>query len=239
MKHFAANNREDQRFTNSSEIDPRTLREIYLAAFERIVKQANPASIMCSYNKLNGVLNSQNKALLTTILREEWNFQGLVMSDWGAVADHVAAIKAGLDLEMPGRGAASTAEIEAAVKAGTLDEAILDRAVQRILNLVMTYLPANSSADFYDLNQQHEFVRRAAAESMVLLKNDEAVLPLTPKDKLLIVGDLAQKPRYQGGGSSHVSEYQMATPVMAARRPMPILNFNRAMPWLKLSRMMA
>lgn len=111
VKHFAANNRENQRFTSSSNVDERTLCEIYLSAFERIVKQAHPATLMCSYNKINGTLNSQNERLLTTILRNQWGFQGMVMSDWGAVADHVAAIKAGLDLEMPGKGKYSVDEI--------------------------------------------------------------------------------------------------------------------------------
>ena len=122
VKHFAANNRENQRFTSSSNIDERALREIYLAQFERIVKEAQPATLMCSYNRLNGTLNSQNQRLLTEILRNEWGFQGLVMSDWGAVADHVAAIKAGLDLEMPGKGQASVDEIVQAVKEGRLQE---------------------------------------------------------------------------------------------------------------------
>lgn len=111
VKHFAANNRENQRFTSSSNVDERTLREIYLSAFERIVKQAHPATLMCSYNKINGTLNSQNERLLTTILRNQWGFQGMVMYDWGEVADHVAAIKAGLDLEMPGKGKYSVDEI--------------------------------------------------------------------------------------------------------------------------------
>lgn len=122
VKHFALNNRENQRFTNSSNVDERTMREIYLAQFERIVKEAHPATIMCSYNKVNGTLNSQNQRLLTRILRDEWGFDGLVMSDWGAVADHVAALQAGLDLEMPGKGSASVDEIVGAIKDGRLDE---------------------------------------------------------------------------------------------------------------------
>lgn len=122
VKHFATNNRENQRFTSSSNVDERSLREIYLSQFERIVKEAHPATIMCSYNRLNGTLNSQNQRLLTDILRNEWGFDGFVMSDWGAVADHVAAIKAGLDLEMPGKGPQSTDEIVQAVKEGRLQE---------------------------------------------------------------------------------------------------------------------
>ncbi|MCD2255646.1 glycoside hydrolase family 3 C-terminal domain-containing protein [Lactobacillus sp. CC-MHH1034] len=218
VKHFAANNRENQRFTNSANMDQRTLREIYLTAFERIVKQAQPASVMCAYNKINGITSSENKYLLTDILRDEWNFSGVVLSDWGAVSDHVAALKAGLDLEMPGKGDLSTNEIVTAVRSGALDEATLDRAVNRILTMIMTYLPENSAADYYDKDQQHQFARKLASESMVLLKNDHAILPLKPKEKVLLVGELAQKPRFQGGGSSHVAPYKVTTLTMAARQ---------------------
>ncbi|MBZ2202334.1 MAG: glycoside hydrolase family 3 C-terminal domain-containing protein [Lentilactobacillus hilgardii] len=218
VKHFAANNRENQRFTVSSNIDERTLREIYLAAFENIVKNARPATIMCSYNAVNHHLNSQNQRLLTDILRNEWGFQGLVMSDWGAVADHVKALQAGLDLEMPGKGEASTDEIVEAVNDGTLSEAQLDIAVRRILHLIFSFqVQSDNQKVHYDLAEQHHFARQAAEESMVLLKNQDQILPLQQSDSVAIVGALAEHPRYQGGGSSHVNAFKITTPFEIAR----------------------
>lgn len=215
VKHFAVNNRENQRFTSSSNMDERTLREIYLAAFERIVKEAHPATLMCSYNKINGTLNSQNERLLTTILRNQWGFQGTVMSDWGAVADHVAAIKAGLDLEMPGKGQSSIDEIVDAVHDGRLDEATLNRSVLRVLNTVAKYAHPTQPVAAYDKEKQHEFARQVADESIVLLKN-EGQLPLDHHNSVAIIGELAAKPRFQGGGSSHVNAHHLVTPLEAA-----------------------
>lgn len=215
VKHFATNNRENQRFTSSSNMDERTLREIYLSAFERIVKQAHPATLMCSYNKINGTLNSQNERLLTTILRDQWGFEGMVMSDWGAVADHVAAIKAGLDLEMPGKGKYSVKEIIDAVHDGSLDEATLNRSVLRILKTVAKYAHPQSKVAAYDKAHQHEFARQAADNSIVLLKND-GQLPLDDHNSIAMIGELAAKPRYQGGGSSHVNAHQLVSPLQAA-----------------------
>jgi beta-glucosidase len=215
VKHFAANNREDQRFTSSSNISERALREIYLAQFERIVKQAHPATIMCSYNRLNGTLNSQNQRLLTDILRNEWGFQGLVMSDWGAVADHIAAIKAGLDLEMPGKGQVSTDEIVAAVKSGDLQESTLNRSVLRVLKMAKRFAAENQPAVRYDKEEQHDFARKVADDGIVLLKNDQDLLPLKDQ-KLAIVGELAAKPRFEGGGSSHVNAHHVVSPLAAA-----------------------
>ena len=214
VKHFAANNRENQRFTMSSDMDERTLRELYLTAFEKVVKHSHPATLMCSYNAINGTLNSQNKRLLTDILRDEWGFKGLVMSDWGAVADHIAAIQAGLDLEMPGKGPASTQEIVDAVNAGELSEHDLNRSVLRVLKLVADYRPESETVEKYDLDEQHQFARKLAGESMVLLKN-EHVLPLKQGSSLAVIGELAEHPRYQGGGSSHVNAYQVVTPLEA------------------------
>lgn len=212
VKHFATNNREDQRFTNSSDVDERTLREIYLAQFERIVKQAHPATIMCSYNKLNGVQVSQNQRLLTNILRDEWGYQGLVMSDWGAVVDHVAAIKAGLDLEMPGKGDASKEEIIQAVKEGRLQESTLNRSALRVLEMAERYGHPKTPAPAYDMEAQHEFARQLADDSIVLLKNENQELPLSDFAKLAVIGELAQKPRFEGGGSSHVNAHRVVTP---------------------------
>lgn len=212
VKHFATNNREDQRFTNSSDVDERTLREIYLAQFERIVKQAHPATIMCSYNKLNGVQVSQNQRLLTNILRDEWGYQGLVMSDWGAVVDHTAAIKAGLDLEMPGKGDASKEEIIQAVKEGRLQESTLNRSALRVLEMAERYGHPKTPAPAYDMEAQHEFARQLADDSIVLLKNENQELPLSDSAKLTVIGELAQKPRFEGGGSSHVNAHRVVTP---------------------------
>lgn len=212
VKHFATNNREDQRFTNSSDVDERTLREIYLAQFERIVKQAHPATIMCSYNKLNGVQVSQNQRLLTNILRDEWGYQGLVMSDWGAVVDHIAAVKAGLDLEMPGKGDASKEEIIRAVKEGRLQESTLNRSALRVLEMAERYGHPKTPAPAYDMEAQHEFARQLADDSIVLLKNEKQELPLSDSAKLAVIGELAEKPRFEGGGSSHVNAHRIVTP---------------------------
>ena len=192
VKHFATNNREDQRFTNSSDVDERTLREIYLAQFERIVKQAHSATIMCSYNKLNGVQVSQNQRLLTNILRDEWGYQGLVMSDWGAVVDHTAAIKAGLDLEMPGKGDVSKEEIIQAVKEGRLQESTLNRSALRVLEMAERYGHPKTPAPAYDMEAQHEFARQLADDSIVLLKNENQELPLSDSAKLAVIGELAK-----------------------------------------------
>lgn len=219
VKHFAANNRENQRFTASSNIDERTLREIYLRSFEKIVKTAQPATLMCSYNELNGVLNSQNYRLLTQILRNEWGFQGAVMSDWGAVANHIAALKAGLDLEMPGNGSESVQQIVTAVQNGQLEESVLDTAVWRVLHLVEKYSrPQAAHSSSYDKAAQHDFARQVAEDSLVLLKNEQQILPLQKDDRIAIIGALAQTPRYQGGGSSHVNAYHVVTPLVAAQQ---------------------
>lgn len=216
VKHFAANNRENQRFTSSSNMDERTLREIYLAAFEKIVKQAQPATLMCSYNAINGVLNSQSYKLLTQILRNEWGFEGLVMSDWGAVADNVAALKAGLDLEMPGNGNYSVDQIVSAVKTGKLEESQLNTAVLRVLRMVERFHINAKKNSTYNKQEQHLFAKQAAEDSMVLLKNDANELPLQDEKTVAIIGELAKKPRYQGGGSSHVNSFHLVDPLSAA-----------------------
>ncbi|WP_295731403.1 glycoside hydrolase family 3 C-terminal domain-containing protein [uncultured Limosilactobacillus sp.] len=211
VKHFALNNRENQRFTNSSNVDERTMREIYLAQFERVVKEAHPATIMCSYNKINGTLNSQNQRLLTKILRDEWGFNGLVMSDWGAVADHVAALQAGLDLEMPGKGQPSVDEIVRAVKTGRLDEEVLNKGALRVLKMVEKW-QTKGPIESYDKEAQHRFARQLADDSIVLLQNHNEELPIQAGTSLAVIGELAAKPRYQGGGSSHVNAHRVVTP---------------------------
>ncbi|HAT54953.1 MAG TPA: glycosyl hydrolase [Lactobacillus sp.] len=216
LKHFAANNRESQRFTNSSNMSERTLREIYLAAFEKVVVDAHPASIMVSYNAINGTRNSQNQRLLTQILRDEWGFDGLILSDWGAVADQVAALAAGLDLEMPGYGALSEETVIEGVHSGTLSMATLNRAVLYVLRTVAKWGNFKDKAA-YSLAEQHDVAREAATGGMVLLKNAGALLPLSQTDSLAIVGAFANQPRYQGGGSSHVNAFQVITPLDQAR----------------------
>ncbi|GEO69742.1 glycoside hydrolase family 3 C-terminal domain-containing protein [Levilactobacillus acidifarinae] len=216
LKHFAANNRENQRFTASSDMSQRTLRELYLKTFEIIVKKALPATVMASYNRINGVLNSQNHYLLRDILRDEWGFHGAVMSDWGAVANHAAALSAGLDLEMPGKGQASIDEIVKAIETGELDEGTLNKSVRHLLHLIQD-CQAAPQAKTYDHASHHQFARKLADDSIVLLKNAHDELPLVPAKtgKLVVVGALAKHPRYQGAGSSHVNPTHLVTPLDA------------------------
>lgn len=216
VKHFAANNRENQRFTASSDMSQRTLRELYLRTFEIIVKAAYPATVMTSYNKINGTLNSQNRRLLRSILRDEWGFHGAVMSDWGAVANNVQALRAGLDLEMPGQGQASSDNIIRAVETGELDEGTLNKAVRHLLHIIDNWLPADKPGT-YDHQAHHEFARKVADDGIVLLKNRHHELPLTPDNagKVVVIGELADQPRYQGAGSSHVNPTKLVTPLAA------------------------
>ena len=214
VKHFAANSQENRRMTCSSDADERTLREIYLPAFEKAVKQAGAYTLMCSYNRINGVYASENDWLLNKVLRDEWGFEGLVMSDWGAVNERVKGLAAGLDLEMPASGGFTDAQIVAAVKDGSLDEAILDRAAERILTLVFRWAE-NREAQSFTYEADLAFARRAAEESMVLLKNAN-VLPLGRDENILFVGEYAEKPRYQGGGSSHINSFKVSNALTAA-----------------------
>lgn len=207
-KHFAANNQEYRRLTNSSEVDEKTLREIYLYAFETAVKEAGPWSMMCSYNKINGLSASENHWLLTDVLRNEWSFDGFVMSDWGAVDERVPALRAGLDLEMPSSNGDGDKKIINAVNRGELDEKILDKSVERILASILKYSSSNKTADGYSLDEQHEIAVKTASESAVLLKND-GMLPLNRNQKIAYLGEFAKCPRYQGGGSSHINAYKV------------------------------
>jgi beta-glucosidase len=207
LKHYAANNQEDDRLRVSAEVDERTLREIYLPAFERVVKLSQPWTVMCAYNKVNGIYCSEHHWLLTEVLREEWGFEGLVVSDWGAVHDRVAALKGGLDLEMPPNLGVSDAAIVAAVRDGSLDESILDESVSRVLHLVDQSQPALSEGTSFDFDDHHALARHAAHESAVLLKNDDNVLPLEPEQgsTVAVIGEFARTPRFQGAGSSQVN----------------------------------
>jgi beta-glucosidase len=207
LKHYAANNQEDDRLRVSAEVDERTLREIYLPAFERVVVNAQPWTVMCAYNKVNGSYASEHHWLLTEVLRDQWGFEGAVVSDWGAVHDRVASLRAGLDLEMPPALGWSDVAVVSAVRNGELDEADLDRAVRRILRLVQQAQPALAEGAEFDEAEHHALARRAAQESAVLLKNDDAVLPLQVHEgaTVAVIGEFARTPRYQGAGSSQVN----------------------------------
>ena len=209
IKHFAANNQEFNRMSNSSEVDERTLREIYFPAFETAVKKSQPYTVMCSYNRINGTYASEDPWLLTEVLRNEWGFEGYVVSDWGAVNDRILALKAGLELEMPSSGGVTDREIIQAVQDGSLEESVLDRAVERILRISFLYLD-NRKGQPFTLEADHDFARRLAEQSMVLLKNEE-VLPLEEEEKVAFIGGFAKTPRFQGGGSSHINSFRVSS----------------------------
>ncbi len=210
LKHYAANNQEYQRFSISAEVDERTLREIYLPAFEKSVKQSQPWTVMCAYNKVNGVFASQHDYLLNKILKDEWGFEGLVVSDWGAVRDRVEALKGGLDWEMPGPQDRRVKEAIAAVESGEMDEAVLNESARRILRIVSMASETPNGGEF-DAGKHHNLARQVAAESMVLLKND-GILPLKDQKKIAVIGRSAKHAHFQGGGSSHINPTQVAVP---------------------------
>ncbi len=210
VKHFAANNQERNRMLVDVVADERALREIYLPAFEIAVRESQPWTVMCSYNKLGGTYVSEHRGLLTEILKDEWGHTGLVVSDWGAVNDRVAALAAGLELEMPGHGGSTDREIVDAVRAGRLDPAVLDAAVERILTL-HARVAAGGGPATKDEAAHHALARRAAGESMVLLVNEGGLLPLPRSGKIAFLGAFARQPRYQGGGSSHVRPTRLDT----------------------------
>lgn len=216
IKHFAANNQEYNRMSCSSEVDERTLREIYLPPFEEAVKAAQPKTVMCSYNKINGVYSADNEWLLTKVLREEWGFEGYVMTDWGAISDRVQGIRAGLELEMPASGGANDAKIMAAVRDGSLDEALLDRAVERILNVVFDYMDNRRPDAVFDRDADHQKAVEVEKECAVLLQNN-GVLPLAAGARVAYIGGFAAAPRYQGGGSSHINSSRVTSALDAAK----------------------
>lgn len=205
LKHFCANNQEFRRNSSDSRMDERTLREIYLKTFEIAVRESQPWTVMCSYNLVNGIQMSENKKILTDILRNEWGFTGLVMSDWGAVRDRIKGIAAGLDLEMPYSFGAYDELVVNAVKNGELAEEDLDRCVERVLEFVYKAIRSHDDDVVWDKDKHHLIARDIASECIVLLKNEERVLPIKNDEYVLFIGGFAKKPRFQGGGSSHIN----------------------------------
>ena len=206
IKHYAANNQEIRRMTSDSIVDERALREIYLEAFEIAIKESNPAAVMTSYNKLNGIYANENEHLLREILRNEWGYQGVVVSDWGGDNDRVAALKASSDLEMPTSGGETDAEVVAAVKEGKIAESYVDESVDRLLEMILKASENLKKASReFDKDAHHLTAQKVAEESIVLLKNNDHLLPLAAKTKVAIVGDFAKDARYQGAGSSVVN----------------------------------
>ena len=206
IKHYAANNQEIRRMTSDSIVDERALREIYLEAFEIAIKESNPAAVMTSYNKLNGIYANENEHLLREILRNEWGYNGVVVSDWGGDNDRVAALKASSDLEMPTSGGETDAEVVAAVKEGKIAESYVDESVDRLLEMILKASENLKKASReFDKDAHHLTAQKVAEESIVLLKNNDHLLPLAAKTKVAIVGDFAKDARYQGAGSSVVN----------------------------------
>ncbi|MBM6751043.1 glycoside hydrolase family 3 C-terminal domain-containing protein [Mediterraneibacter glycyrrhizinilyticus] len=208
VKHFACNNQETDRMSGDSRVDERTLREIYLPAFEKVVKESGVRAVMCAYNSLNGTFCAENKKLLTDILREEWGFQGMVVTDWGAVKGRVKGMEAGLDLEMPGGPGAQDQKIVDAVREGRLDETVLDRTVERILRFVSDCVEQEKET-VWNHEDAHRKAVEIAGECMVLLENRDQILPLKKDVKTAFIGEFAVKPRYKGGGSSHVNPWKV------------------------------
>nr|WP_090885981.1 glycoside hydrolase family 3 C-terminal domain-containing protein [Evansella caseinilytica] len=205
LKHFAANNQEHRRMSVDVTVDERTLREIYLASFEGAVKKGQPWTVMSAYNKINGTYASENRYLLNDILRKEWGFEGFVVSDWSAVDERIAALAAGLDLEMPSNNGVRDQQIVEAVKNGQLAEETLNKAVARLLTVVFKAADKKKAHATYDREAHHQLAREVARESMVLLKNEDRILPLKKTGTIALIGALAETPRYQGGGSSHIN----------------------------------
>lgn len=216
-KHFLANNQEKRRMTNSSDVDERTLREIYLESFEGAVKKAKPWTIMSSYNRINGEFVGDSPEFLTKILRDEWGFDGYVVSDWGAVNDRIKALKAGLDLEMPHGSDENDEMIVKAVESGELDEKILDLTCERILDIIFRYTENRDETAVFDYEKDHETAAEIESECMVLLKNENQILPLSGYKKIAFIGKYARTPRYQGGGSSHINSWKVESALEAAK----------------------
>jgi beta-glucosidase len=217
IKHFAVNNQEHRRMTVNAVVDERALREIYLAGFETAVKKARPWTVMCAYNKVNGTYASENKKLLTDILRGEWGFGGFTMTDWGACNDHAAGVMAGMDLEMPSRSDASSKLLVQAVRDGVVPEEAVTAAAERIAAAVLRYTANRDKSAVFDRSAHHHLARRIARESMVLLKNDGGLLPLAGNQTIAFIGKFAAEPRFQGGGSSHINASDTLSALQAVR----------------------
>lgn len=213
LKHFAANNQEQDRMMGNSMVDERAFREIYLPAFEMAVKEAQPDTVMCSYNQINGTFASDNQRLLTDILRKEWEFEGMVVTDWGAMNDRVSALKAGCDLEMPNSCGFFDGEVKQAVEEGRLLETEIDACVERILKEAFKAQETKvrtGTAPRFDIEAHHALAKRIACESAVLLKNEGGLLPLSKSVKTALCGAMAERVRYQGAGSSHINPTRLS-----------------------------
>lgn len=211
LKHFACNQQENSRFHSDSILDDRTLRELYLTGFEIAVKEGKPGTVMCSYPKINGIHASDHKELLTDILRNEWGFEGLVVTDWGAMNDRIEGFRAGCDLNMPGGSDYMEAEVLEAVRSGKLPEGAVNASTRRVLELVLR----QRLQEGFDREAHHALAREAAEQGAVLLKNEGAILPLGKEQKIALVGHMAKQPRYQGAGSSHINPFQTVSAVDA------------------------
>lgn len=216
LKHFAFNSQEYKRFSSDSVMDERTMREIYLAGFEMAVKEGNPSTVMNAYNKINGEHCSDSKMLLTDILRTEWGFDGMVLTDWGGMSDRIKGFKAGCDLVMPGGSAYMEPEAMQAVADGLLSEEDVDVCAERVLELVFSKSEVLQNPASVDMEAHHAMARRAAEESAVLLRNDDNILPLSQEQNIVFIGAMAEYPRYQGSGSSHINPWKLVSAVDAS-----------------------
>lgn len=205
IKHFAVNNQEHRRKSVNAVIDERALREIYLASFEEAIKKSKPLTVMSSYNQVNGEFVGESNSLLTDILRNEWGFDGFVISDWGAVNERVDGLKAGLDLEMPSSNGIGESKIIQAIQTGELLEEDLNKSIERLLRIIFAVANNNKGRETYNPEEHHHLAKQAASDGMVLLKNKDNILPISKRQSMSIIGELAIKPRYQGGGSSNVN----------------------------------
>lgn len=213
VKHFAVNSQEYSRFNSNSVIDSRTLNEIYLRAFEIAIKEGNPSTVMCAYPKLNGVHCSDNKKLLTDILRKKWGFKGAVVTDWGGLNDRIEGFKAGCDLSMPGGSNYMEKDVYKAIKEERLDETYVDDSVRRILELVFRVNDNLKHKFTCDYKKHNVLANEAACKGAVLLKNNDDLLPLEKDNKIAIIGNMAKNMRYQGSGSSHINPTKLTSPL--------------------------
>jgi len=225
LKHYAANSQETNRLTIDEKIDERALREIYLASFENVVKKAQPWTVMCAYNKINGVFASENRCTLTDILKEEWGHEGFVVSDWGAVNERVDALASGLELEMPSSQGIGDQKIVEAVKSGKLSKEALDHAVARLLRVILTAAENLDPDAAYDKQSHHDLAAKVEEECIILLKNDNNVLPFSKHGTYAVIGSFAKLPRYQGGGSSHINPTKMDVPFEELQKSAPDARF--------------